>query len=324
MNLSGQSETSRQTERAVVGMYSRHPSPGRRDKLGFAARRMKLRLHCCGVTRVDYVSREVLDAGCGTGEYSCWFASEGSRVTGIDLSDGSLREARDFAARSGLRARFEKRSVLDTGYSASSFDFVYCTGVLHHTRDPFGGLRELCRVLRPGGKVLVSLYNSVSFLPRELRRRIARTMGKGRPDQSALWGRRLFPWTTRRLHEGERIDREAAHYDYFGIPHQSRHSVGEVLGWLRRCGLEYCGAFPPLLLGDYPAMFAHQDAESIEARYRPSWIRFVGPLASGREVRRRLPGFFSRAATQSLWLAAGIPVFCVCGRKPRTSDEELS
>ena len=92
----------RAIETAVVSMYSAHPSPSHRDKLEFASRQMALRLWCCGIDADDYIGRQVLDAGCGTGEYACWFAAHGARVTGIDLSDGSLSEARAYAGREGL------------------------------------------------------------------------------------------------------------------------------------------------------------------------------------------------------------------------------
>src|SRR5262245_37662217 len=118
-------------ESAVVKMYSHHPSPGFKDKLAYAAHRMELRLYCCGVAEGDYVGKDVLDAGCGTGEYACWLASRGAAVTAIDLSDGSLQEASKYAKEAGIAGvHFEKRSVLRTGFPDESFDFVYCTGVL--------------------------------------------------------------------------------------------------------------------------------------------------------------------------------------------------
>ena len=103
----------RHVESAVVGMYTCHPSPSRKDKVSFASRRMELRLYCCGIATEDYRGKAVLDAGCGTGEYSCWFASQGAQVTGIDLSDGSLAEARAYAKENNLtNVAFEKRSIL--------------------------------------------------------------------------------------------------------------------------------------------------------------------------------------------------------------------
>ena len=307
----------RAIETAVVGMYSRHPSPSRQEKLQYASNRMDLRLHCCGVDAEDYVEQRVLDAGCGTGEYSCWFAAKGSQATGIDLSKGSLSEARSFALQEGLEVRFEERSVLATDYPDESFDFVYCTGVLHHMDNPFAGLRELHRVLRTGGKILISLYNSISFTPREIRRSSARFVGRGDEDRSVRWGKRLFPLTSRRLAQGKRIDSQSALYDYFGVPYQSCHSLGEVLDWFSALDLEYCGAFPPLLLRDYPAMFREDSFRAVERVYPRRWLRHVGRFGHGKEMRREQPGLLSRALVQTLWLVTGVPMSSMCGRKVR-------
>jgi SAM-dependent methyltransferase len=311
-------DRARAIESAVVGMYSKHPSPSYKDKLVFASRRMELRLHCCGVTPEDYIGKDVLDAGCGSGEYSCWLASRGARVVGIDLADGTLREAREYAQKAGLSgARFEKRSVLQTGFPDASFDLVYCTGVLHHTPDPFGGLTELYRVLRPGGKVLISLYNRFGFLPREARRRVARFIGGADLDRRVLWGRRLFLLTAARLAKAERNDPQAALYDYFAIPHETLHSIGEVLGWFDRLGLEYTGSFPPAQLGDYPATFAREEYRSIEKEFQSRVNLLLGRLGSARAMRRERPAALSQLLVQMIWLITGIGIFSICGRKTR-------
>ena len=306
----------RASERAVPRMYSDHPSPGYRDKLEAAGRRMRLRLHCCGVERDDFEGKELLDAGCGTGEYALWFASEGARVTGIDLSEGSLAEARSYAAEHGLEgAAFERRSVLDTGFPAESFDFVYCTGVLHHTPAPFRGFRELCRLLRPGGKMLVSLYHRTGFLPRELRWRIVGLFAEDDPDDRVRWARLLFPRTAERLVDPDLSDPESRLYDYFGVDRQSRHGVGEVLGWFDRCGLDYCGSFPPARPDDYPAMFAHPAFRAVEEEFRGPVQEWLGRLTDDGEMRRRHPGPLSRLAVQALWLVTGVGIFSMCGEK---------
>jgi len=309
----------RAIQSAVVGMYSRHPSPSRKDKLEFASTRMELRLRFCGVSGEDYVGRDVLDAGCGTGEYSCWFASRGSRVTGIDLSDESLKEAQAYARAAGLKGiRFVKQSVLQSGFPDESFDFVYCTGVLHHTPDPFRGLTELTRLVRPGGKILVSLYNSFGFAPRELRRQLTLRLGGERLEERVHWGRRLFPFTTRRLLEGPRNDPEAALYDYFAIPHETLHSLGEVLRWFDQLGLEYVGSFAPARARDYPALVGHRAYKKVDRPlYSPilALLARLSSLSTSPEFER--PGPLSRLLVQIVWLLCGIGVFCLCGRKPR-------
>ncbi len=261
-------------------------------------------------------AERVLDAGCGTGEYSCWFASQGARVTGIDLSVRSLEEAHAYANATGLQGvNFEPRSVLKTGFPDACFDFVYCTGVLHHTPDPFGGLAELFRVLRPGGKILVSFYNAIGMLPRELRRRIAKSLGGEDLDQRVRWGTRLFPFTARRLQEGERNDPDSALYDYFAVPHESLHTVGEVLSWFDALGLEYLGSFPPTLLSNYPSMFAQETYRSVEAEFQRPLGYGLGKLSLSREMNPGRPGGFSQSLVQLAWLLLGIGIFSIGGQK---------
>jgi 2-polyprenyl-3-methyl-5-hydroxy-6-metoxy-1,4-benzoquinol methylase len=304
-------------EAAVVGMYSTHPSPSFKDKIAYASRRMGLRLHCCGIVKEDYIGKHVLDAGCGTGEYSCWFASHGARVTGIDLSDGSLEEARAYAESLSLDSvRFEKRSVLATGFADASFDFVYCTGVLHHTSDPFGGLVEVTRVLRPGGKLLISLYACSGFVLREVRRQIAKFLGGEDLQRRVLWGSKLFPFTARRLMQGERNDAQSALYDYFGIPHETLHSVGQVLRWFDRLGLEYTGSFAPARVEDYPAMFLHEHYESVEDEFQSRLGQLIRLFGKSAVLRRKRPGAPSRLLVQTIWFFCNIGVFSMSARKP--------
>jgi 2-polyprenyl-3-methyl-5-hydroxy-6-metoxy-1,4-benzoquinol methylase len=315
------SERQAACQAAVVGMYSSHPSPSFKDKIAYASRRMPLRLYCCGVDQEDYTEKNVLDAGCGTGEYSSWFASRGAKVTGIDLSDGSLREAKKYVESLSLdNVALEKRSVLDTGFADNTFDFVYCTGVLHHTPDPFGGLRELTRVLRPGGKILISLYTSSGFLLREARRQVAKAIGGEDLQRRVLWGRRLFPLTARRLVKGERNDPQSALYDYFGIPHETLHSIGQVLGWFDRLGLEYTGTFPPARIGDYPAMFAHREYSSVETEFQSRLGELFRLFTKPATLTPEPPGTLSRALVQSMWFFGRIGVFSIAARKPEVNS----
>lgn len=305
-----------QIESKVVAMYSDHPSPSFKDKLSYSSHRMELRLFCCGVYEEDYVGKQVLDAGCGSGEYSCWFASKGAQVLGIDLSDGALKEAFEYCKEKSIEGlNFEKRSVLDTRFSDNSFDFIYCTGVLHHTPDPFGGFTELCRVLKPGGKILISLYNSFGMFPRELRRRVACILGGSNLDCRVKWGCRLFPLTARSHLKGERNDPQSALYDYFAIPHESLHSIGGVLVWFEKVGLEYVGSFAPTCLRDYPAMFAHKGFESVEKEFRSPLGKVLKGLNISKNIFRKRPSVLSRLIVQSIWFLLGINIFCMCGRK---------
>jgi SAM-dependent methyltransferase len=101
----------------------------------------------------------VADFGCGVGTVSVMFAElvgpEG-RVTALDLSPGQLAQARTRAAKAGHdNITFIEASATESGLPSESFDFVYCRFLLLHLPNPYAGLAEMKRVLRPGGTLFV-------------------------------------------------------------------------------------------------------------------------------------------------------------------------
>ncbi len=105
-----------------------------------------------------FKGKSCLDAGCGGGRYCIAMAREGaSEVVGIDVGVEGLEDARKRAA-DYRQLSFREASVLELPFDDARFDFVFCSGILHHTTDPEKGFKELCRVLKPGGKIFLLLY----------------------------------------------------------------------------------------------------------------------------------------------------------------------
>jgi SAM-dependent methyltransferase len=100
--------------------------------------------------------RRVLDAGCGNGRYTKFLLEQAdpkALVTAIDYSPGMLQRARD-RLRSD-RVHPVAADLTHLPYPDASFDAIVCGWVLEHLPDPTPGLRELARVLKPGGKLLL-------------------------------------------------------------------------------------------------------------------------------------------------------------------------
>ena len=103
-------------------------------------------------------SRLVLDAGAGAGDQSQWLVRQGAEVVSIDLSRaidvvaGKLRNHRGWVGVQG--------DITALPWEDGEFDFVYCEGVIQHTRDSALTVRELCRMLRTGGTILATHYPS--------------------------------------------------------------------------------------------------------------------------------------------------------------------
>jgi SAM-dependent methyltransferase len=104
----------------------------------------------------------VLDLGCGTGRHALWLASAGAAVTAVDFSAGMLAEAR---RKPGAEAiRFVVHDLHRPLPFAAEFDLVLSGLVLEHLRELGGFFAEARRVLRPGGRAVVSAMHPAMFL----------------------------------------------------------------------------------------------------------------------------------------------------------------
>jgi SAM-dependent methyltransferase len=94
---------------------------------------------------------EILDAGCGSGRNMIEFARHGA-VTGIELSATSVEIARRRGA-----GEVVEGSVLEMPFEAGRFDLAASLDVIEHLEDDLAALRELRRVVKPGGTLLVTV-----------------------------------------------------------------------------------------------------------------------------------------------------------------------
>lgn len=105
----------------------------------------------------------VLEIGCGLGTDGAQFARAGAEYTGVDLTDAAVELARRRFELSGLPGEFCAADAEALDFADESFDVVYSHGVLHHTPDMPCALREIRRVLRPGGRAVVMVYHRDSY-----------------------------------------------------------------------------------------------------------------------------------------------------------------
>jgi malonyl-CoA O-methyltransferase len=105
----------------------------------------------------------VLDLGCGTGRHSVWLANAGAAVTALDFSAGMLDEARRKPGAETVR--FVVHDLHEPlPFAVGSFDRVVSGLVLEHLRELRAFFAEVHRVLRPGGRAVVSAMHPAMFL----------------------------------------------------------------------------------------------------------------------------------------------------------------
>ena len=178
----------------------------------------------------------ILEAGSGTGQLTNFLGMGWDRImVGADLCLNSLKLAKQFRDHFSINnAHFVQMNLFRPPFASGAFDVVVSNGVLHHTADPRGGFGALADKLRPGGLVLVGLYNSLGRLPTLWRRRFVEVFGDG----MAVLDSRL---RATKLNQGRW---QAWFRDQYKHPHESRHSLDEVLGWFEESGIEPLTSIP--------------------------------------------------------------------------------
>lgn len=103
---------------------------------------------------------DILIAGCGTNLVPVFGAfMPKARIVGVDISAASLQISTDLCAEHGLdNVEHHQLALEEVASLEQTFDFVCCTGVLHHLADPAEGLRALGGVIRPDGAIMAMVY----------------------------------------------------------------------------------------------------------------------------------------------------------------------
>ena len=189
--------------------------------------------------QIPYGAR-IIECGCGTGQLSSFLSVAGRTVVGADLCLNSLSLAQGFKEKNALkRAHFVQMNLFRPCFVPGSFDLVISNGVLHHTSDPYLGFESIARLVRPKGYIMIGLYHKYGRLTTDMRRLIFRISG-GRLQQ-------LDP----RLREQQSDARKIAWFmDQYKNPHESKHTIGEVLKWLPQNGFSFVRSIPKAALFD--------------------------------------------------------------------------
>jgi SAM-dependent methyltransferase len=199
---------------------------------------------------------------------SLYLARADRIVIGADLTRASLALGAAAARRFGVDGvQFVETDLHRPGLRAGAFDVVYASGVLHHTPDPRQSFAELLPLLRPGGIIVLGLYNAFARLPLRLRRAVARlSRFRWIPFDPVLRDRKSEP---------ER--REAWVRDQYRHPEEHRHTVAEVRRWFAENSVEYLRTYPSVLMGEETgALFsADDDYWGLEA-----WLAQTGWMAT--------------------------------------------
>ena len=206
------------------------------------------------------LNKTVLEAGAGTCQLSNYLSiSTNNKIFALDPTIESLKLGKAFADKNEIKNNsFVQGDILeiDQVFNENQFDFVYCSGVLHHTKDPYMGFVNLCKVLKKDGLIIIGLYNKFGRLRTIIRQFIYKRISK----KVAIF---LDPMARKMKKSGEINKLNAWIKDQYEHPVESWHSYDEILNWFAQNNIEFLNFFPNYLTYDDNQNYFSQKPHSL-------------------------------------------------------------
>jgi SAM-dependent methyltransferase len=182
-------------------------------------------------------------------------------VFATDMCVNSLALGQQFKEKNQLsRVHFFQMNLFRPSFKPGTFDLVISTGVVHHTSDPRLAFETISKLVKPGGHILIGLYHRYGRLITDLRRLIF-GVSKDR-----------FTFLDPNLRKGA-LDSGTGKWtawfmDQYKNPHESKHTIGQVIRWLDEIGFEFVTSVP-----HSKPFHPFQDSESLFEHEAPgNWL----------------------------------------------------
>jgi len=183
------------------------------------------------------INAKVLEVGCGTGQLSNYLAATTmAHIYAADMTFASLRLGQQFAAKHDIPGiTFLQMNLFRPAIRPGSMDIVISNGVLHHTADTRRALLSIGALVKPGGYIVVGLYNRIGRIRTDMRRKLYE-----------LFGERFLAFDPHLRGSLAAEKRRAWIKDQYSHPHERKHTFSEVLGWFEQAGFAFISSIPKI------------------------------------------------------------------------------
>jgi len=218
--------------------------------------------------------KNVLEVGCGTGQLAIYFSiGSNNNVVGLDPTFSSLKLANNFSKKNGIEnISLVNADIFDDVLKDKYFDFIWCSGVLHHTKDPYLAFKILIKSLKKEGYVLIGLYNKIGRIRTIVRKYFYKIFG--------IKFLMIVDPTLRNLKENKE-EQKSWIRDQYIHPIESLHTLDEVITWFDENDIEFINSIPSANFDlDYKNIFDKKTIGSYFSRIFNQISMIFNPLGS--------------------------------------------
>ena len=208
--------------------------------------------------------KKIIEVGSGTSQLSIMLAhNTNNYVVAFDPTIQSLMLGNNFAEKNNLKnCFFLNGDIFNDPIEHCTFDVVWCTGVLHHTKDSLEAFNIISKWLKPGGIMVLGLYNKYGRLRTNFRQFIYKILGNKLGRKYVLF---FDPYLRKDISENKTNSWINDQYEH---PVERSHTIDETLKWFDKNNIEFLNTIPSSNLSDenFEQIFQKKDRGSFFSR----------------------------------------------------------
>lgn len=211
------------------------------------------------IKKLSGSKNKIIEIGSGTCQLSNYLSiGSNNQIYAFDSTLESLKLGKKFADTNKIEnINFIYDDILNNSLPEEYFDLVWCSGVLHHTADPYKGFQNICKITKKNGIIVIGLYNSIGRLRTKIRKTLYKFFGEG-----IIY---LLDPIVRKLSKSKNNSLKISAWinDQYKHPQESTHTFMELKKWFETENI-YLESF-------YPNFFEYESGgEMKKPKYTPS------------------------------------------------------
>ena len=183
-------------------------------------------------------NKSFLEVGAGTCQLSNYLAiGTNNKIYALDPTLESIKLGQKFAKQNSIsNVNFVRADIFDDVLKPETMDVVWCSGVLHHTKDPKVGFEVISSYVKKNGTIIIGLYNRYGRLRTYIRKYLFKIFG----------GKflRIFDPVLRKTESSDKRKINSWIRDQYEHPVESTHSFDEVIGWFKENNIDFINSYP--------------------------------------------------------------------------------